>query len=125
MTGRKARSSAPSAAVPKATVYEVRCPSCDVSFPPETRRCLHCGGRTDARSGFSRAARPPALDESTDLASISLGTDVDGQPIRTHPLVEASEEESTTRGGWARSALTLLWVAAAIGFSVLRACQEG
>ena len=25
--------------------YEVRCPSCRTSFPPETKRCIHCGGR--------------------------------------------------------------------------------
>ena len=26
--------------------FEVRCPRCEVSFPPETRRCIHCGGPT-------------------------------------------------------------------------------
>jgi hypothetical protein len=25
-------------------LYEVRCESCRVSFPPEARRCIHCGG---------------------------------------------------------------------------------
>ena len=25
-------------------LYEVRCPSCRTSFPPETKRCIHCGG---------------------------------------------------------------------------------
>ena len=128
MVGRKTRDPAASAAAPaaKAKVYEVRCPRCDVSFPPETRRCVHCGGKTGtARSGAARAVRPREFDESTDLASIAVGMDVDGQPIRTQPLIEDSEEETTSRGGWARSAMTLLWVAAAIGFSVLRACQEG
>ncbi len=24
--------------------YEVRCENCRVSFPPETKRCIHCGG---------------------------------------------------------------------------------
>jgi hypothetical protein len=24
--------------------YEVRCESCRTSFPPETKRCIHCGG---------------------------------------------------------------------------------
>lgn len=24
--------------------YEVRCPRCQVSFPVETRKCIHCGG---------------------------------------------------------------------------------
>ncbi len=128
MVGRKTRAedSSPSAPAPRAKVYEVRCPRCDVSFPPETRRCVHCGGKTgQARSGVARAVRPAALGDSTDLPSIAVGMDVDGQPIRTQPLIEDSEEETTSRGGWARSAMTLLWVAAAIGFSALRACQEG
>ena len=25
--------------------YEVRCENCRTSFPPETKRCIHCGGR--------------------------------------------------------------------------------
>jgi hypothetical protein len=24
--------------------YEVRCENCGTSFPPETKRCIHCGG---------------------------------------------------------------------------------
>jgi hypothetical protein len=24
--------------------YEVRCENCRTSFPPETKRCIHCGG---------------------------------------------------------------------------------
>ena len=30
----------------KSSPYEVRCPRCDVSFAPETRTCVHCGGPT-------------------------------------------------------------------------------
>ena len=26
--------------------YEVACPTCRVSYPPEQKRCVHCGGRT-------------------------------------------------------------------------------
>jgi hypothetical protein len=26
------------------TYYEVRCPNCNTSFPPEAKRCVHCGG---------------------------------------------------------------------------------
>jgi len=31
--------------------YEVRCPSCRTSFPPETKRCIHCGGPLGAGGG--------------------------------------------------------------------------
>lgn len=60
-----------------------------------------------------------------ELADLSFGTDADGRPIRAQPLDESPEEESPGRSGWARSALTLLWIVAAIGFSAMRACQDG
>ena len=28
----------------ESTFYEVRCENCKTSFPPETKRCIHCGG---------------------------------------------------------------------------------
>jgi hypothetical protein len=37
----------------KPPAYEVRCPRCDVSFPPQTRTCIHCGGPTGQPSFFS------------------------------------------------------------------------
>lgn len=36
----------------KPSAYEVRCSRCDVTFPAETRTCLHCGGPTGAPSGI-------------------------------------------------------------------------
>lgn len=31
--------------------YEVRCENCNTSFPPETKRCIHCGGPLGSRLG--------------------------------------------------------------------------
>lgn len=48
--------------------YEIRCNHCSVSFPPETKRCLHCGASLGGR-GRARAASsflPGLLEEETD-----------------------------------------------------------
>jgi hypothetical protein len=29
--------------MPASNFYEVRCENCRTSFPPETKRCIHCG----------------------------------------------------------------------------------
>ena len=29
--------------------YEVRCENCRTTFPPETKRCIHCGGLIGGR----------------------------------------------------------------------------
>jgi hypothetical protein len=51
--------------------YEVRCASCNTSFPPETKRCIHCGGPLGAGLGrllrSERAAgAAPAEEAGTD-----------------------------------------------------------
>ena len=125
MVGRGARKSDAQRTEQKPAVYEVRCPRCDVSFPPQTRRCMHCGGRTGSSSGGQGIVRLEGSGLAPELADLSFGTDADGRPIRAQPLDESPEEESSGRSGWARSALTLLWIVAAIGFSAMRACQEG
>ena len=42
------------------SAFEVWCPRCDVSFPVETKRCVHCGGATTktGRSRFDASAEP-------------------------------------------------------------------
>ncbi|MGB0619093.1 MAG: hypothetical protein ACPGVZ_06420 [Myxococcota bacterium] len=42
----------------KSSPYEVRCPRCDVSFPVETKTCIHCGGPTGEAGGFLEAGEP-------------------------------------------------------------------
>jgi hypothetical protein len=47
--------------------YEIRCENCKTSFPPETKRCIHCGGPLGTGLGrlltSSRAPGAPAEDE--------------------------------------------------------------
>ena len=39
--------------------FEIRCENCDVTFPRETRHCLHCGEKLGSRV-FPRPDEEPA-----------------------------------------------------------------
>jgi len=107
--------------------YEVRCHRCDVSFPVETRRCIHCGGATSPSSaGIDVAAFAGTVEAATGSvpaptspAPISLGD-------RDEP--DAPGEAPPQQGIGAallRSFGSLFWVIALIGFSFARSCSEG
>lgn len=103
--------------------YEVRCPSCDVSFPIETKRCVHCGSKTapsqmgPGRYAVGGGAPSNAEGESPAWTMVSPETDVFAGGV-------VDEEDETPRRTLVRSAGTLIWVAMLIGFSLLRACSE-
>jgi hypothetical protein len=78
--------------------YEVRCENCRTSVPPETRRCIHCGGAIGS-SGLSRLA-----------AARGLPVDVD------------AEDEEGVGPSRARNILWLVTAAIAIVMSALRTC---
>ncbi len=62
----------------KSSPYEVRCPRCDVSFPVETKTCIHCGGPTGEAGGFLEAGDPSeyrAPIEPTDYTTSTARTD--------------------------------------------------
>jgi hypothetical protein len=81
--------------------YEVRCERCRTSFPPETKRCIHCGGPLGGSiASWLRPGAAPGADE---------------------PEPDADEELVRAPG---RNLLWLLTAALAIGFSMLRACVE-
>jgi len=70
------------------TPFESYCFSCRVTFPAETRRCVHCGGRT-ARAGQVQAGHvltgageaPPMMAEG-----VSVGEDAIEEEIAISPL---------------------------------------
>ena len=45
--------------------FEIRCENCEVSFPVETRRCLHCGAPLGTRFSWTQTeeASQPASSE--------------------------------------------------------------
>ena len=73
-------------------MYEVRCPQCTVSFPPDTRSCFYCGTRlrADARHG-------------------DLGGLFESEPQRRSSVPF-------------RATVTLLWVLLGVAVTLYRAC---
>ena len=89
-----------SEAATPAHLYEVRCASCNVSFPPGTRRCIHCGGR------IGRQLRVEA-----------------GLPL---PVEEGEEPEEEMPGGSAaRAGIWAVTAIIAMAGSLFRMCQGG
>ena len=60
------------------TPYEVYCFQCRVTFPPEARRCLHCGGALSGRG--ERAGAAPELAPGGGLP-IPPGEDTEEGPM--------------------------------------------
>ena len=112
----------------KGGAFEVRCPSCNVTFPVGTRQCIHCGGRT---------TKPARLPEGVHAAEGQISS----EPIHVMPTPKGREqtlpgtadaipaedgiEEEEYERSWARTIFNLLFIALAIGISVMRACSEG
>lgn len=105
------------------TRFEVRCPSCNVSFPVGTRRCIHCGARTSKSlgngSGGLRSHEPASTQEVRGTWS---AIDYDGGES---PFEEAEDEIVVQRSSILRRSATVIWVVLLIGISVTRACMEG
>jgi hypothetical protein len=82
--------------------YEVRCENCRTTFPPETKRCIHCGGPLGTGLGrlFAGARTDPGAPTDED----------------------ADEDLPLQRGR------SIVWVATAVialVLSALRSCQGG
>ena len=79
---------------------EVRCPSCDVSYPVGQRRCIHCGGR---------------LGRQVDPEVASALGDIDQ---------EVEQDAQGTGRRLLRSSFTGFWVIVLVVSAVIRACQQ-
>jgi hypothetical protein len=109
-------------------VHESWWPRCRVSHPPERKVCLHCGGRTQPhRDGAQVFDAQSALESRLRQQAPSERSPFEPAPAPVPGPVDAADEEAepesrTARG--ARLGLTLVWIALAIGASLLRMCQE-
>lgn len=54
--------------------FEIRCENCEVSFPRETRRCLHCGEKLGSRFSLGPAEDPPQAAEGEFSVARRLGS---------------------------------------------------
>ena len=91
------------------TPYEAWCPRCRVTHPPETRVCIHCGGRVArdrgaAESPPTRFGPPGAREEPPDAEA-----EVPEQAQAARPL---------------RVALAVLWVLLAIAGTLWQRCHH-
>jgi hypothetical protein len=77
--------------------YEVFCHTCDVTFPPETKVCIHCGARTHAEpprrrafgSGYSfGSGHPRGHDLGSSLAQVDGLERPDTGPVSLAPNTE-------------------------------------
>jgi hypothetical protein len=105
-----------------AAPQEFWCPRCRVTHPPERKVCVHCGGRTEPHRDGA-----PIFDSRAAVEHLSQTAIPGGRSPRRPGPAEAAEDETepespTARG--ARIAITLVWIALAIGASLLRMCQE-
>lgn len=114
----------------KGSPYEVRCSRCDVSFPVETRRCIHCGGPTVASD-----SAPVGVDPGSSFPWSRPQPDSSTAPTREAaapvgvgpgPASELPEEAPpSVASSLLRTFGSLFWVIALVGFSILRSCSEG
>ena len=125
----------------KGSVYEVRCPRCDVSFPVETKRCFHCGGPT-AQVGAYLSGEPENVSMATEIfdAQPPIGIDEGafeaGEPQQERAAVSSAEEWSEQGGvqpedeapSFVKSLLRsfggFVWIALLIAFSLARDCGD-
>lgn len=121
-------------------VYEVWCHACNVTFPPEARRCLHCGGRLQPDPpgrrlrerpprefelppmGFGEPARLPpqeAAGPQPTLSTRPAGSGAPGGPVDAGDLDEEPVRRSLLRAG-----MTVLWMVLLAAGYAWRACSQ-
>lgn len=125
------------------TPFEVRCLSCETSFPVGTKRCIHCGGRIAGprkRAAPRRQGRPPIFGPARSQAPApSPGApkpgntgavaapdfETDPEAYVEHVLEHGDEEPEEATGRPMRISLWGISVGLALVGSLLRNCQGG
>jgi len=126
-----------------ASHFEVRCPRCEVSFPPETRRCLHCGGPT-SKPGPNRGLDWVHTTDGSGNGAASASPQPGPGPMagwkrepQPEPLYapepfqgqeREGAEAGVEAGSWPRTLLrtsgSLLWIVVLIAFTLMRNCTK-
>ena len=133
----------------KSSPYEVRCLRCDVSFPVETKVCLHCGGRTSDAGALFEMEDPVELATGTGGESDTLSSSRTAEASssqadspfgvfdeagifrddsRSEPANDRAYQEEAQPPGFVqtlmRSAGSFIWVLLLIAFSLSRSCSD-
>ena len=119
---------------PEQPVYEIRCQRCDVSFPPESKVCFHCGERIRPQRQILTSV--PALEEAFQdiipaemLAGKSSSAAIPGSPGIKIPAdpPETIEEEEEEQPRFSKSRLlgNLVWIVLAVLASAFQVCRGG
>jgi hypothetical protein len=101
--------------------YEVWCHTCNVTFPAETRACLHCGGRT--RPGRPRSTLRRGGEVEAFAPTITFGNETAGSLPFDEPS-DASVEEAEPRRSLLRAGMTVLWMVLLAAGYAWRACSQ-
>ena len=122
----------------KASLYEVRCARCDVSFPLATKTCFHCGGATSS-PGVATVIEPAILTASGEVLSVdplepdaespfSLGEsgfgDADVGSDESDRVLDQEDEAPSFVRSIVRSLGGVIWIVLLIAFSLARSCGE-
>jgi hypothetical protein len=118
-------------------LYEVWCHSCNVTFPPEARQCIHCGARLrpDRPAAVSRGPRSSGfeisygdLGQSGSPVTTALGPapSSGGQPSSesTQPVLLEEEEQEPVRRSLLRAGMTVVWMVLLAAGYAWRACSQ-
>jgi hypothetical protein len=90
------------------TPFEAWCPRCKVTWPPETRVCVHCGGRVAA----SRAQPGATLRSEPATAEPTPPQPADADELARPPVVRPM-----------RIGIALLWLVVALASAVAQHCR--
>ncbi len=105
-----------------ATLYEVRCHRCEVSFPVGTKRCMYCGGKPGGQPLFPSILHADPLEELAPMGEFQT-READSQPPPA-PIEIDEEETETPRAALFRILGNLSWIIVFAAFTLYRSCTE-
>ena len=116
---------------PGETFYEIRCQRCNVSFPPETKVCIHCGERIRPQRQVLVSA--PALENAfqsiipadalVDKPSSLAFQRSQEMAIPEDPRQTIEGEEEQPRFSKSRILGNLVWIVLAVVASAFQVCR--
>ncbi len=112
-----------------ASPYEVRCPRCEVTYPIETKRCIHCGGATTA-SGTENLLATASSGEYGNVGDPYGLSDHEaedsGYELPEYSSddreMEHTDEPTSIGRSLIRSLGGFVWIIVLIGFTLARNC---